>query len=103
MISYENTLSKKYTYNKSFYPAIACEIMKNNSNEYIVCEFGSNGYSACIIFDKDIYKAIDSKEIITGGQFYKSAILPEEMETGLICAYSPSNGIIFLIYDITTN
>ena len=102
-ITFRAAVSHRYSNSKSFYATLACEIMKNNSIEYIACSIGNSEYTACVIFDKDTYQYINSKEIDTGGYYYKSAILPEKMEKGLFCTYSPSKGLICLKYDITTN
>ena len=87
----------------TFYSTISCDIMKNNSQEYITCLYGKNTEFVVTVFNKNNFEVISTINDNVGGQFFKLGILPEEREKGIFCSYKSGGSFHCLNYDITTN
>ena len=86
-----------------FKSTISCDIMKNNSKEYIACLYGNDGFLIVSIFDQDTYAEI-AHQINTEaiGYYFKLVILPEDREKGIFCTYR-YDGLKCLKYNIKSN
>ena len=90
--------------NENFFGSLSCNMMLNSNKEYIVCIYGKWDISYISIFDPDdSYKLFSTKSIDIGGQFFKSAVLPEERKIIFICGFKSNNPLYCLSYDITEN
>ncbi|MBQ6284763.1 MAG: hypothetical protein IJK67_00425, partial [Bacilli bacterium] len=88
---------------ETIYATISCDIMKNNSQEYISCIYGNTNYFIVSIFDIENYQEIAHQRNTMGGQFFKQAILPDERESAILCSYKSGLTLACLSYYITTN
>ena len=87
----------------TFYSTISCDIMKNNSQEYITCLYGKESEFVVTVFNKNNFEVISTINDNVGGQFFKLGILPEEREKGIFCSSKAGRSFHCLNYDITTN
>ena len=89
-----------------FYPSISCQLMRNNSNEYIACAYGTYNILYVSVFDpNDNYTHISTISNNLGGQYFKSSVIPDEMERTLFCTFKPGETVNLkcLTYDIKEN
>ena len=86
-----------------FYSTTSCELMKNNSQEYIVCLYGNSNIFRVTVFNKDDYSVVATQEDTIGGQYFKCAILPNKREQGIFCGFKSGQSLYCINYDITRN
>ena len=93
-INFNESQSKSFTpdsyhiTSEKFFGTISCNIMKNNSEEYIVCLYGNENNFIISIFDPLNYEEVSYKKYNGfGGQYFKSLILPNEYQLLLFCSH----------------
>ena len=85
---------------RTFKAIISCDIMRNNSQEYIACLYGNYQNFIVSIFDFDNYELIASQNNNIGGHYFKSVILPDEKEKGIFCSFKAGQNLVCFNYDI---
>ena len=85
-----------------FYGTISCDIMESINEEKIACVYGNSGFLVTSIFDPESYSELAFQSTASGGNYFKSVVLPEKKEISIICKYD-YNGLICLSYNITSN
>jgi hypothetical protein len=100
--------SSNYQYqpfeNSNIYSTMSCHIMVNNNQEYIACIYGNYNYLCVSVFDKNNnHQKISTVTDTMGGQYFKSAVLLNEMTKSMICGRKAGTNLQCLYYDITTN
>ena len=89
---------------RTFYSMISCELMLNNTQEYITCLYGIHDYFYISVFDlNNNFQSISTISNDAGGQYYKSIVLPEGRTKTIACGYNPNSNLNCFYYDITTN
>ena len=87
----------------SLYSSTSCELMKNKTEEYIVCLHGNHNHFTVTVFNKDNYAFVANQDDSEGGQYFKCSVMHTTKEKGVFCGYKSGGSLYCFYYDITKN
>ena len=92
-----NVLYQPYqTEGSAIYPSTSCELMKNKTEEYIVCLYGHHSHFTVTVFNKDDFSLVATQDESEGGQFFKCSVMHTTRENGVFCGYKCE--LLFIVF-----